>query len=190
MTDDQRATLDELESTSQRSVGPVEGSAHVTRSDAGAGRDLGAAALKGALAAVAGGLVLKALWEGSGRLLPAGQQLGSPTRGAVDAFAARRGARLTERQRAAGAAVVYTGAMATWGALYGIVQSRLHPPALATGLALGALVYATNFSRAAPLTKRGIAPAFGTQRGAQRAASLGSHAAFGLATAAAFEALA
>jgi len=151
---------------------------------------LGDAALKGALAAVAGGLAMKALWQLGERALAPAERFGSPTQGAVDALARRAGAELSDKQRAAATAALYTGAMATWGAVYGTVQSRLHPPLLAHGLLLGALVYAANFTRAAGLPKAGIVPAFGDQSPRQRALSVGAHAAFGLGTAAAYEALA
>lgn len=151
---------------------------------------LGEAALKGALAAVAGGLVMKAVWQAGARALPPAERLGSPTGGAVDALARRAGAELSAGQRTAASAALFTGAMATWGAVYGAVQSRLHPPFLAHGLLLGGLVYAANFSRAAALPKAGIVPAFGSQTPGQRALSLGAHAAFGLAAAAGYEALA
>lgn len=151
---------------------------------------LGRAALNGALAAVAGGLVMKAAWELGTRALGPEAAFASPTGGAVDALAAKAGAHLSDGQRAAASAALYTGAMAAWGALYGGVQSRLHPPLLAHGLLLGGLVYAANFTRAAALPKAGIAPAFGDQTPRQRGLSLGAHAVFGLTTAAAYEALA
>lgn len=155
----------------------------------GGGDGLGEAALRGALAAIAGGLVMKVVWEAGDRALPAEERFGSPTRGAVDAIARRADARLTGRTRDAASAALYTSAMATWGALYGVVQSRAHPPALAHGLLLGALVYAANFTRAAALPKAGIVPAYTDQTRRQKALPIGAHAAFGLTTAAAFAAL-
>lgn len=150
---------------------------------------LGDAALKGALAAVAGGLAMKAAWE-LGRLVLGPQaEFASPTRGAVDALAQKAGAELSDGQRTAAASALYTGAMATWGAVYGAVQSRVHPPMLVHGLLLGGLVYAANFTKAAALPKAGVVPAFGDQTPRQRELSLAAHAAFGLATAAAYEAL-
>ena len=151
---------------------------------------IGEAALRGALAGVIGGLVLKLAWQAGEQTLPAGEQFGSPTRGAVDVLAKKADVQLSERERTAAAAGVYTGAMALWGAVFGAVQSRVHPPFLAHGLLLGGLVYAANFSRtAAALPKAGIVPAIGDQTDGQRAVSLGAHAVFGLATAAAYEAL-
>lgn len=151
---------------------------------------VGEAALRGALAAVIGGLVMKAVWQAGDRALAPDERFGSPTQGAVDALAKRADVQLSDGERTAATAALYTGAMATWGAVYGALQSRLHPPFLAHGLLLGGLVYAANFSRtAAALPKAGIVPAIGEQTGPQRAVSLGAHAAFGLATAAAYEAL-
>ncbi|GJG86122.1 hypothetical protein tb265_13030 [Gemmatimonadetes bacterium T265] len=150
---------------------------------------LGDAALTGALAALVGGAVMKVAWE-SGRLALGPQaEFASPTRGAVDVLAAKAGATLSDGQRTAASAALYGGAMAAWGAVYGAVQSRLHPPLLVHGLLLGGLVYAANFTRAAGLTKAGVVPAFGDQTPRQRELSLAAHAVFGLATAAAYDAL-
>ncbi len=151
---------------------------------------LGDAALKGALAAIAGGLLMKVVWELGTRVLGPQSEFSSPTRGVVDALAAKAGTSLSDSQRTAASAALYTGAMATWGAVYGAVQSRLHPPMLVHGLLLGGLVYAANFTPAGALPKAGIVPAFGDQSQRQRELSLAAHAAFGLATAAAYEALA
>lgn len=156
----------------------------------GGDEGLGAAALKGAAAAVIGGLAMKMVWELGERSLPVPERMGSPTRNAVDALARRSDRQLTDVQANAASLALFTGAMATWGAVYGMVHSRVQPPPLVHGLVLGALVYAANFTRAAPLPKAGIVPAFGDQHGRQRAVPLVAHAAFGLATAAAFEAMA
>jgi hypothetical protein len=152
-------------------------------------QDPGQAALKGALAAVAGGMAMKAVWEAGQRALPEAERLPSPTRGAVDALAARRSVELSDAQRTAAAAALYTGSMAVWGAVYGVVHSRLRPPALLHGLLLGGLVYAANFPRFGALPRAGIVQPPGEQSARQAAVPLGAHAAFGLATAAAFEAL-
>lgn len=149
-------------------------------------RPAGEAALAGALAAVAGGVVMKLLWQAGERALPPAERLGAPTADAVDRLARQAGVTLGESQRAAAAAALYTGAMAGWGALFGVVQNRAHPPALAHGLVLGGLVYAANFTRAAGLTRQGIVPAFGDQTPGQRATTLAAHAGFGAATAAAY----
>ncbi len=150
---------------------------------------LGDSALKGALAAVAGGLVMKAVWEAGLRTLGPEAAFPSPTGGAVDALAARAGTQLSNTERTAASAAVYTGAMAIWGAVYGSLQSRVHPPMLLHGLLLGGLVYAANFTKVAALPKAGIVPAFGDQTPKQRALSVGAHVVFGLATATAYEAL-
>ena len=150
---------------------------------------LGAAAARGALAAIAGGVAMKVVWDAAERALPPQERIGSPTRRAVDALARRAGTRLSGVPRDAASAALFTGAMATWGALYGVVQSRVHPPAAVHGLLLGALVYAANFTRAAALPKAGIVPAFGDQTRRQKALPIGAHAAFGLTTAAAYEAM-
>ena len=151
---------------------------------------VGQAALKGALAAVIGGAVMRAVWEGGQRALAPAERLPSPTRGMVDALAQRRGAALTHGQRTAASLGIYAGAMAAWGALYGAVQSRLHPPALVHGLLLGGLVYGANFpAKVGALTRAGVVPPPRALSRRQNAVPLAAHAAFGLATAAAFEAL-
>lgn len=150
---------------------------------------IGAAALRGAFAAVLGGLAMKVVWELGERALPQAQRLGAPTERAVEDLARRSGRELGDRQRQLASLALFTGAMAGWGALYGVVQRRLQPPALAHGLLLGGLVYAANFTRGAPLVKSGIVPSAGDQHGRQRAVPLVAHAAFGVATGVAFEAL-
>lgn len=150
---------------------------------------IGSAALRGAAAALVGGLAMKAVWSLSERTLPEGDRLGSPTRAAVDRLAGSRGLELSGGTRTAATLGLFAAAMATWGAVYGSVQNRLHPPFLAHGLLLGGLLYASNLSSATPLAKSGAVRPFRDQNRRQRIGSVGSHAAFGLATAAAFEAL-
>jgi hypothetical protein len=150
---------------------------------------IGAAALHGAVAALLGGLAMKLVWELGDRTLPRSERFGAPTERAVDDLARRAGADLGDRQRQLASLALYTAAMASWGAVFGVVQRRLHPPALAHGLVLGGLVYAANFTRVAPLVKSGLVPSVGEQKGRQRAVPLLAHAAFGVTTAAALEAL-
>lgn len=187
---DQQATMNDGQvSTNDGQVSTNDDQATTNDAQAAGGSGLGTAALNGALAAIAGGLVMKAVWQGGERMLAPDQRLGSPTRGAVDALAQKRGAALSDRQRTLASLALYTGAMATWGAVYGMVHSKVRPPAALHGLVLGSLLYAANFTPRAALPKAGIVPAFGGRSPRQRAVPIGAHAAFGLATAATFEAL-
>ena len=146
------------------------------------------AAARGAAAGVAGGLVLRAVWGFAEGLIPPERRTGSPTSEVVEKMAEKHGVQLSGTQVRAAAVMGYTGSMAVWGAVYGMVQSRLHPPMLVHGLLLGGLVYAANFAPGAALPKQGVvAPPEGLDR--EVFTRLGAHAVFGLATAAAFEAL-
>lgn len=159
------------------------------RRDGGMG--LGEAALKGALASVVGGLAMKLVWEAEERaLLDAPERLGSPTKQAVTAMAARRGRTLSDRQTTLAATALYLGSMAQWGALYGIVQNRLQPPHQLHGLVLGALVYAANFPGFGVLPKLDVYLPPSGQSKAQAAIPIGAHVAYGITTAAAYRALA
>lgn len=146
------------------------------------------AAVHGAAAGVAGGLVLRAVWGFAEGLLPPERRTASPTAEVVEKAAEKHGVQLSDAQVRAAAVVGYTGSMAMWGAVYGMVQSRVHPPMLVHGLLLGGLVYAANFAPGAALPKQGIvAPPEGLDR--EVFTRLGAHALFGLTTAAVFEAL-
>lgn len=152
--------------------------------------DFGEAALKGAVAGVIGGMVMKAVWEMEQKaLLATGEELGSPTKMAVEAVAENRGMQLSDAQVSVGAAAVYTGNMALWGAIFGVVQSRIHPPDALHGLLLGGLVYGANFPAFGVLPKLGVLPPPSEQSKAEATVPIGAHVAFGLATAAVFKAL-
>lgn len=153
-------------------------------------QSLGEAALKGALAGLAGGLVLRAAWEAGQRLLPAGERLPSPTDAMVRALARQRGATLTPGQTRAASLGMYGAVMLGWGAAFNALGTRLGAPPLAQSLALGGWLYALNFPKTTGvLPRKGILPAPGEQAPAQAAVPVAAHAAFGLATAAALAAL-
>lgn len=152
--------------------------------------DLGEAALKGAIAASIGGLAMKLAWEAEQKaLLPEGERLGSPTKGAVEAIAGNHDVQLSEAQTKAGAAAFYGGTMAGWGAVFGMVQSRIHPPDALHGLLLGGILYAINFPQFGLLPKLGVLPPPSEQPTRQAAIPIAPHVVFGLTTAAAFRAL-
>ncbi len=163
---------------------------HAHNSNGNDGHSLGESALKGALAALVGGLALKMLWNAGQHTLPSSERFpSSPTREAVDILASRRGINLSSTETAIAAGLVYGGVMATWGALYGVAQDRLHPPRYLNGLLMAGMVYGTNFTRFGGLPKLGITEPAGEQPKRKAAVPLAAHVGFGLATAAAFEAL-
>jgi hypothetical protein len=148
------------------------------------------AALRGALAAVVGGLALRAAWEAGQRALPGDQRLPSPTDRTVDVLAARRGVTLSPAQTRAASLGVYTGAMVTWGALLGAARTRLPMSPLAQGLLLGGILYAANFPKATGVLPRlGVLAPPGDQTRAQAAVPVAAHLVGGLATGAVLAAL-
>ena len=148
------------------------------------------AAMRGAIAGVAGGMVLKAAWSLEERLLPPGRRVESPTTDVVERQAEAHAVQLSRAQAEAAAGAGYVGSMALWGAVYGVVQTRLHPPMLAHGLLLGGLVYAANFSHFGALRRMGVLPSPPESLSGESIPRIAAHAAFGLTTAAVFEALA
>lgn len=151
--------------------------------------DLGEAALKGAIAATIGGMAMKLAWEAEQKLLPREERLGSPTKKAVEAIAEKREVQISDAQASAGAAVFYEGTMAGWGAVFGMVQSRIHPPDTLHGLLLGGILYSLNFPKFGLLPKLGVMPPPTGQSMATAAVPIVPHIVFGLTTAAAFRAL-
>lgn len=152
--------------------------------------DLAEAALKGAVASLAGGLVMKMLWSAEQKaLLPEGQRHASPTTELVDQTARGHELQISEQQTRAAAAAFYNGNMALFGAVFGMVQSRLHPPGAVHGLLLGGLVYAANYPSWGVLPKAGIVPPPEEQSTREALIPLLPHVAYGLTTAAVFEAL-
>lgn len=152
--------------------------------------DVGEAALKGAVAGLIGGVVLKLLWQAEQTaLLPEDRRVTSPTTRMVEQLAEKHGVQLSGVQTQAAAATAYGGNMALFGAVYGVVQSRLHPPDALHGLVLGGLVYAANFPRWGALPRAGIVPPPQEQTLTEALVPVAPHIGFGLATAAVFKAL-
>lgn len=150
---------------------------------------LGEAALKGVIASLAGGMATKVVWNMGQRALPPSERVESPTAEVVSALAERGGMELTETQTEAAAGAFYAQVMVTYGALYGIVQSRLHPPALANGLLMAGIMYAANYPRFGVVAKLGIMPPPGEGSVGQAAVPIAAQVAYGLTTATVFEAL-
>lgn len=150
---------------------------------------IGEAALKGAVASLVGGLATKLVWEIGQRALPPEDRVHSPTRDAVEALAERAGTSLTDAQAGAAAGAFYTQTMLMYGAVYGIVQSRLHPPAPAHGLLLAGIMYAANFPRFGVLPTLGVMKPAGEQPRREAAVPVAAQVAYGLTTAAVFKAI-
>lgn len=152
--------------------------------------DVGEAALKGAVAGLIGGVVMKLLWQAEQTaLVPEDRRVSSPTTRMVEQLAERRELQISGTQARAAAATVYGGNMALFGAVYGVVQSRIHPPDALHGLLLGGLVYAANFPSWGALPRAGIVPPPGEQPLAEALIPVAPHLGFGLTTAAVFKAL-
>ena len=138
---------------------------------------LGVVALRGALASLVGGAVLEAVWAATARALrsPEAARLSSDGDGAAEPCP----------PDGLAPGVCHPAGAAAWGAAYGALQQRVRAPTLVHGLLLGVLVHAASGSglgvtRAAP--RNG-----GTSR--RHVAPVVAHVAYGLATAATYDAL-
>lgn len=150
----------------------------------------GEAALKGALAGMIGGAAMMMAMKAEEKLLlPKGQQVEPPPKKLVETLAEKQGMELSDTQAMAAGMGVHMGYSALWGAVFGVVQNRLHPPDLLHGLLLGGLVYATTFPERGLLPKMGVLPPPSQQSMEKAAIPVGAHVVFGLATAAAFDAM-
>ena len=148
----------------------------------------GEAALKGALAGLIGGAVMMMAMKAEQKvLLPEGQQMEPPPKKLVETLAENQGIKLSNTQSMAAGMSVHMGYSAVWGAVFGVVQNRLHPPDLLHGLLLGGLVYAASFPEWGLLPQMGVLPPPSQQSMEKAAVPFGAHIVFGLATAAAFD---
>lgn len=151
---------------------------------------LSGAALEGAVAGLLGGAVMMLAMKGGAKaLLPEGETMEPPPKKLVETLAEEQGIQISDTQAMAAGIGVHMGYSALWGALYGVVQSRLHPPDALHGLLLGGIVYAANFPEWGLLPKLGVLPPPKQQSLQKAALPLGAHVVFGLATAAAFRVL-
>lgn len=150
---------------------------------------LAAAAARGALAGLAGGLLLM-LTEQAGRrtILPEGSDTTSLAAEAAKAVASEGGAELSRAQAEALGGSIQLGWCAALGALFGVAHSRIDTPALLNALALGGVAYAVTMRKNGVLAKLGVTPPFERQV-EQAIIPVASHVAFGVATAAVFEGL-
>ena len=150
---------------------------------------LGDAAVKGAVAGLLGGVALLLAERLSSRaVLPPGERA-HEGRDAAEAIADARGAALSPARAEVAGAGLELGACALLGAVYGVVQSRVHPPDVLHGLLLGGMSWmATNSGRGA-LPRLGAAAPASMQAMERTAVPVASHVAYGVATAMAFDAL-
>lgn len=152
--------------------------------------DLARAALRGAAAGVLGGLAMRAMMEVEERaLLPEAQRTTPPPEKVVEKAERKAGTELSPGQERVAAMGVHLGYGALWGAVHGVGSELLDVPPLLHGLLLGGLVYWTGMGPSGFLTKMGVAPSPMLQPIEQAAIPVGAHVAYGLATAAAYEAL-
>jgi hypothetical protein len=148
------------------------------------------AAVRGALAgAIGGAVMMMAMKMEQKALLPKGERMEPPLKKLVETVADNQGAGLSDRQAMAAGMGVHLGYGALWGAVYGAVQNRLHPPDLLHGLLLGGLFYAANFPEWGLLPKLGVLPSPSEQPLDKAAIPLVAHLVFGVATAKTFQAL-
>lgn len=151
---------------------------------------VGEAAAKGVVAGLVAGMAINLVWQAGERfVLAPGERVGSPTSRIVRQKAEASGRTVTEAQVRTAAGAIYGGTMATYGALYGVVQTRLNPPPLATGMLLTGIMYALNFPRFGALPKNDIMPPPSEQRPAAAAVPIVAQLAFGAALPAVFAAL-
>lgn len=151
---------------------------------------VGEAALKGAIAGMIGGVaMMMAMKVEKKALLPEGKTMDPPPKKAVETLAEEADVDLEDRQAMMAGMGVHMGYSAMWGALYGVVQDRVHPPSGLHGLLLGGLVYAANFPSFGLLPKLGVLPPPSQQPMSEAVIPAGAHAVYGLATSAVFEAL-
>ncbi len=151
-------------------------------------RSVGEAALHGALAGMAGWLAL-VLTEQTGRhtIMPIGSDTTSGAARAAEAVASSHDIELS---RPAAEALGGSGELvwcASLGALFGIVHNRVQPPPLLHGLVLAGIALGVTHS------SRGIVPRLGLTPPIQQSVeevviAVSAHVAFGVTTAAVYEA--
>lgn len=149
---------------------------------------LGEAAAKGALAGLAGGIALM-VTEQAGRrtILPEGADTTSMAAQAVEGVASEHDKSPSRQTAELTGAAIELAWCAALGAVFGVLHSRLRSPAIVDGLVLAGLAYvATNSSRGV-LPRIGMTPPL-HQNVEEAAIPIASHVAFGVTTAAVFEA--
>lgn len=148
------------------------------------------AALRGAVAGMAGGAVMAITMKAEQKaILPEGTRTEPPSRKLVEAEAEEHGVEISQANASAAGVAAHMLYSALVGAAFGLVERRRRRPSLLDGLVLGGLVYATNFPSWGLLPKQGALPPPTEQSIEEAAIPVGAHAAFGLTTAAALRAV-
>lgn len=148
------------------------------------------AAVRGAVAGVIGAMAMRLVLEVEQRaLLPEGQRETPPPRKVVQEVEAAQGVELSPLQEQAAATAVHMGYSAAWGAVHGVGSAVLGIPPVLHGLLLGGIVYYTSMGPSGFLTRAGITESPMQQPMRKAAVPFGAHIAFGLTTAAAYQAL-
>lgn len=161
------------------------------RHDAGRrGGDLGAALVRGAIAGAIGALAMVLTHKGSSKvLLGSADAAPQPGEQMAGALAERAGRELPAGAEMAAGTGVSVGYGALLGAVYGVVHETVEPPALLHSLLLGGLSYAVTVPEWGLLPKLGLMPPPSQQSIEKAIVPMDAHLAYGVATAAAFEAL-
>lgn len=107
----------------------------------------------------------------------------------VKTEAAKTGHTLNFGERWAAGMAAHLVYSAMWGAIYGAAQRRLRFPHLLHGLVYGEIIWALNYPKWGILPQRGILPPVSERSRAQAWIPIGTHAVFGIATAALFHLL-
>lgn len=152
---------------------------------------IGAAALKGALAGLAGGAALLLAEKAEQEvLLPQGAATPGMGQKAVQQLAREHGRHLSKREAQAAGAGAQLGYCAILGAALGVLASRVDVPALVEGLAMAGAAYALSMSDAGLLPRLGVEAPPELHSIEETAVPVGAYLAFGLTTAAVFDAVA
>jgi hypothetical protein len=152
--------------------------------------ELVSAALKGAVAGMLGGVAMKAVMEmEQTALLPEGQRMTPPPKKIVQKVEKQQEIELSRQQEQMAAMGVHLGYSAAWGAVHGMGSKLLDLPPTLHGLLLGGIVYWSSMGPKGFLTRMGVTSSPLLQPLSQAAIPVGAHVAYGLATAAVYEAL-
>lgn len=161
-----------------------------TRDRGGAERGMADSLLRGAVAGALGALAMTLTHKGTAAtVLSAGASMPDPAAKVAEELAEQRGAELSQWEAAAAGTGLSLAFGAVLGAAYGLVQDRLHPPALVHGLALAGLTYSVTVPTHGVLPRMGVQPPPTQQTLEKAAVPIGAHVAFGITTAAIYEAL-
>ena len=148
------------------------------------------ALVRGAVAGAIGALAMSLTHRASSKvLLGSADAAPNPAKGAAEALGERAGVTLGDRQADAGGTALMVGYGALLGAVYGVVHDRVRSPALVNALALGGLSYAATVPEKGLLPRLGLVAPPTEQAVLAAMVPMDAHLAYGVATAAAYEAM-